>query len=146
MRSPPATGNRWLPSRAHPSDRGFSLAETILALVLMATAAYLLAESTGAGWRGIRQADDHLKGDDLARALLASVGYDRPLLAGRDSGRHPDGAIWTITIEPYVPPAPLPSRLRIAAYRVDVEVQHPSFLGLAANRTRLSTLKLGRKP
>lgn len=127
-------------------EAGFSLAETIAALVLMAAAVVLLAQSSGAGWRGIRQADASHRTILLARSLLASVGSERPLETGRIEGRESDGTTWSINIEPHGQPATLPPRLRVMTYSVAVSVLPPARAGRGGGEVTLASLKVGRRP
>lgn len=122
-------------------ERGFSLAETIAALALVAGAVVLLAQASGAGWRGIRKADSSQKTLHLARSLLATVGTERPLVAGRSEGGEPDGTTWVIAIEPEATAVPLPARLRVMPFRVQVSVLPPG-----GGDVRLTSLMVGRRP
>lgn len=121
-------------------ELGFSLAETIAALMLVAAAAMLLASAGSIGWRGLYRAESADRGVETARALLATVGIERTLAVGRSEGRDSDGWHWVIEIEPYVPPSAMPARVRAEAFRVTVTV------GGAGPETRLSTVKLGGAP
>ncbi|MFM9942644.1 MAG: hypothetical protein ACKVP7_24465 [Hyphomicrobiaceae bacterium] len=132
-------------ARPHRDDRGFALAETIAALVLLAAAVVLLAQSGSAGWRSIRQADEVERTRQLAQSLLATVGSERPLQPGRLTGRENDGTTWEITIEPHDLATPLPARLRIAAFRIAVSVSQPGESGQPAGGVRLITIKLGTR-
>ena len=138
MRAREAVGN--------DRERGFSLAETIAALVLVAAAVLLLANAAGTGWRGQRLAESAERTVDLARALIATVGSEQPLAAGRHEGREPDGASWSIEIEPYRPAVAMPARVRLEAFRVTVVVTGRAGGGRTGSQTRLSTVKLGGGP
>ncbi len=127
------------------ADTGFSLAETIAALVLMAVAVMLLAEAGGSGWRSIRQADETHGAIVLARSLLATMGSERPLSPGRIDGDEPDGTTWSVTVEPLSSPTPLPGRVRIAAYKVAVAVVPPATFYRGAREIRLTSIKVGAR-
>jgi general secretion pathway protein I len=87
----------------HRRDRGFTLLEVLIALVILITglAAYYLAFGSGllAGvsaeraWRTVQAADN----------LVAQLGRSIPIEEGETAGELSDGQHWNLRLEPFDP-------------------------------------------
>lgn len=86
-------------------QRGYSLIEVIVAFALMALAATLLLGSLSGAARQMRIADDQGRAALHAESLLATVGMDAPLAAGKQQGEWEKGRYrWSLQVAPYVEP------------------------------------------
>lgn len=100
-------------------QRGFSLIEVIVAFVLIALAATLLLGSLSGAARQVRSADMQGRAALHAQSLLAAVGIEAPLAAGRQQGEWEQGRYrWTLDVVPYVEPRQTDSRL----WQLDLQV------------------------
>lgn len=84
---------RW--ARALGDDRGFTLMETLLALVIFVAGYLLIHQGLSLGWRGVRLAQSEAAALQLAQGRLAATGLDEPLSDGQRSGET-DGYAWII--------------------------------------------------
>lgn len=130
-------------------ESGFTLLETLIALVILAGALASLQQALGVGWKGLRTARSELGAVEHARALLASAGVVTDLLEGTSDGVTPDGYRWQTVIVP----AAADERQRTAAppklvgYWVTATVNWQAGGGLAGGRSvSLRTLKIGAPP
>jgi prepilin-type N-terminal cleavage/methylation domain-containing protein len=134
-------------SSQRSSQAGFTLIETIVALMLFAGVFILFYQGLSDGWRGIRRADLDAAAIALATAQLASAGVEQPLADGaRSTGRQ--GVFgWEITIEKYTEPGDdriTDAGKGLAAYWVAVDITWPAGPLQKPRTLRLKTLKLGR--
>ena len=101
-------------------QRGYSLIEVIVAFALMALAATLLLGSLSGAARQVRTADDQGRAALHAESLLATLGMDAPLAAGRQQGEWEKGRYrWSLQVAPYVEPRQTNSRL----WQLDLQVR-----------------------
>ena len=101
-------------------QRGYSLIEVIVAFALMALAATLLLGSLSGAARQVRVADDQGRAALHAESLLATLGMDAPLAAGRQQGEWEKGRYrWSLQVAPYVEPRQTNSRL----WQLDLQVR-----------------------
>ena len=110
-------------SRTH--DRGFTLLEVLVALVVLATTVVAVLQLFGGGLRLARAAGDHADAALLASAKLADL-EPGPLTEGATEGT--DGPYqWTrrVTLEPALRPVTpdTPEAIGIRLARVNVEVR-----------------------
>lgn len=122
-------------------DSGFTLIETIVALMIFVGCYLLLHHSVALGWRGLQAAHSETVALDLAQSLLAQAGIEAPLREGQNSGATAEGFDWTVTVSRYGPDA-APGRL--TAFRIDVEVRWRDVLR-RPKTLELATLKLGSR-
>jgi general secretion pathway protein I len=106
-------------------ERGFTLLEVLVALVVLATTVVAVLQLFGGGLRLARAAGDHADAALLASAKLAEL-EPGPLIEGATEGT--DGPYrWTrrVTLEPALLPleADAAETLRIRLARVKVEVR-----------------------
>lgn len=101
-------------------QRGYSLIEVIVAFALMALAATLLLGSLSGAARQVRIADDQGRAALHAESLLATLGMEAPLAAGKQQGEWEKGRYrWSLQVAPYVEPRQTTSRL----WQLDLQVR-----------------------
>ncbi|MGI9417355.1 MAG: type IV pilus modification PilV family protein [Geminicoccaceae bacterium] len=120
-------------------DRGFTLLEILVALVIFALAFSVIAKTFQISLRQTVRAETLLDATALAERQLAEAGAVRPLVRGKESGLSPEGFRWHTSIELA---APVPNGLDLALYRVAVEVG-PEHGGAYVT---LQSLRLGAAP
>jgi prepilin-type N-terminal cleavage/methylation domain-containing protein len=136
-------------------DDGFSLLETLLALVVLAAALVSLHQGLASGWKGQGQSRAQLRAVEHGRAQMARVGADVPLQVGVSSGRSADGFAWRTSISDSgfdaasdtstgTGTAPA-GRLRPTGYWITTTVSWRQGMGLSAPRTlTLRTFRISR--
>jgi general secretion pathway protein I len=112
-------------ARPHAGDRGFTLLEVLVALVVLSTTVVAALQLFGGGLRLARTAGDHAEAALVASAKLADL-EPGALTEGQTDGT--DGPYrWTrrVTLDPALLPveADSPETLRIRLARVSVEVR-----------------------
>jgi prepilin-type N-terminal cleavage/methylation domain-containing protein len=127
----------------HRGDRGFTLLEVLIALVIliMGLAAYYLAFGSGllAGvsaertWRAAQAADN----------LVAQLGRSIPVGEGVTAGELSDGQHWNLRIEPFNPVDSNGSASPLAAHIVTLDVIPPDRRGTPL---RVQTLVIDARP
>lgn len=101
-------------------QHGYSLIEVVVAFALMALAAVLLLGSLSGAARQVRNADVQGRAALHAQSLLATVGIEAPLAAGRQQGEWEQGHYrWTLDVAPYAEPHQTDSRL----WQLDLQVR-----------------------
>jgi prepilin-type N-terminal cleavage/methylation domain-containing protein len=131
-------------ARLKNREAGFSLIETLIALIIFVGCYLLLHQSVALGWRGLQVAHSETVALEIGQSLLAETGIDGRFSEGQQSGTTEDGYTWTITVSRYEPGGDKPED-QIVAYRVGVDV---SWKEVFLNRPRtlaLTTIKLGRR-
>jgi general secretion pathway protein I len=126
---------------ARKQDKGFTLIEVLVALVVLATTVVAVLQLFGGGLRLARAAGDHTEAALLASAKLADL-EPGPLAEGSTEGT--DGPYrWTrrVTLDPALLPVPpdTPEAMLIRLARVSVEVQWGQ-----GRRFELATLRVWR--
>lgn len=92
------------------AQRGYSLIEVIVAFALLALALTLLLGTLTGSTRQLRQADEATRAVLHAQSLMAAQGVEEPLRPRRlEGGFENDRFRWTLDIQPYVDPQPLPA-------------------------------------
>ncbi|MCZ6453370.1 MAG: type II secretion system protein [Alphaproteobacteria bacterium] len=81
------------------NNRGFTLIEIVVALLVLAIASTVIFEGFSVGFRNARTADDFTQAVLIAQAKLAPTGVSEPLSTGVTSGREQDKYAWTVTID-----------------------------------------------
>lgn len=127
------------------SDAGFSLIETTVALVLMASLLALLGSGTARGWRGIAQAEHERRALALAEAEIQRIGREVPLATGTREERR-DGYAARIEVRPHAGPVAALAREGPALYWVTIDVSWHQGLLSPARSVRLTTLKMADPP
>jgi len=126
---------------ARTQDKGFTLLEVLVALVVLATTVVAVLQLFGGGLRLARAAGDHADAALLASAKLADL-EPGPLTEGSTEGT--DGPYrWTrrVTLDPALLPVQpdTPEAMLIRLARVSVEVQWGQ-----GRRFELATLRVWR--
>jgi general secretion pathway protein I len=83
--------------RRRNNERGFTLMETLVALVIFVACYLLIHEGLSLGWRGVRLAQSETMALQVAQGRLAAAGFDEPLSDGQRSGET-DGYAWSMDI------------------------------------------------
>jgi prepilin-type N-terminal cleavage/methylation domain-containing protein len=123
---------------------GFTLIETLVALVIFVAGYVLVYQSTSLGWRGAMIAHSERQAVRLAQARLAAAGVEAPLSEGLQSGSSPDGYSWTLQVRRYRRPGqdgPEP----LAGFWVVVDVRWAEGLLRRQRSIELATLRLGAR-
>ncbi len=121
---------------------GFSVVETLIALVILAGMLAAFGSSLSGGWRGIAAAEARMQALGLAKNELERAGVEWPLVAGSWEAKAPGGLTYSVDVAPYASPDQMPLGGNPAAYWVTVVVTRTlSPLG-ASPPIRLRTLKL----
>ena len=119
---------------------GFTLLETMIAIVILALALTTIMQTFGSGLRGIQINDDHLKARLLAQSVLAEQTGGRTLTPNVTRGQY-DKFAWRVLVEPAQPaPGVAPSVQSVwRLFHIVVSVSWPRQRSL-----QLETLRLGR--
>ena len=128
------------------SEAGFTLMETIVALVIFTSVFMALERGAMLGWRSIRLADGDRNALALARSKLASAGIDMPLTEDLDEAGVENLLQWHVVARKYEAPegTALPSRL--TPYRVNVAVTWRDRPIGPLRSVELQTIKLAVTP
>ena len=86
-------------SRRQP-QRGFTLLEVIVAVIIAALCIAALSEVFATGVRAAGTSSDYMRAMTLAQSLLSGVGVEKSVSDGSESGATSDGRLtWTVTID-----------------------------------------------
>jgi general secretion pathway protein I len=138
---------RFPPDRCGDSA-GFSLIETLVALVVAGLAMAAIADAFGTGLLGHRASEATATALSLAEGQIAAASTGDELAPRQSEGVFADRYHWRLTVAPYddrqkgfgfEPPA---SALRL--YRIAIAVDWRE--GLRQRQLGLATLRLGRPP
>lgn len=134
-----------VPSTPWPSERGFTLVETLVSLAILTLTLVALMEIFGVGFRGVRMSELDTAALQLATSQLARAGTETPLRAGQQQGATSGGLEWSVVIEPYAPrhadgETRHPGGLEV--YWVTAEVRWQSSAFAAPQALSLKTLKI----
>ena len=125
-------------------DAGFTLIETLVALIIMITMATLLYRSFSGGLRAADAAEGAEAALRVAQSRLTALGTAVPLRAGQQEGSE-DGVLWRVVLRPYAP-APREDRAtqEPQAFWATVTVTWRGKRGARRRNLQLTTIKLGR--
>lgn len=105
-----------------PRQAGFTLLETLVALMLLALVLVPAYSLMAGGARAGRAVERRAQGQAIAEAQLAALGVERRLAPGRYDGEG-GGYRWTLTISPRTDaPFDAAGQRGMAAYRVRIAV------------------------
>jgi type II secretory pathway pseudopilin PulG len=122
---------------------GFTLLETILALVIFSSIVVALQRGTALGLRGVRIATLNETALQSARMKLAAAGIETELRDGLEEHGAEGRFTWHLRAQKYQAPQAVPVS-RLEGYWVEVTVAWAE-LPFGSERTiRLKTLKLGK--
>ena len=125
-------------------EGGFTLMETIAALVIFSVVFFALYKGMAGSWRGARLAQTEQSALQLCRAKLAAVGIEIPLSDGLDVAADEDGFEWHVAVQKYAAPGDESQQLGQAAYWVTVEVEWRDTVFGSPRKIELKALKLAR--
>lgn len=136
------------------TDSGFTLMETLVALVVFTGVVIALERSTAMGWRGIRLARSDSAALGLARAKLAAFGIENDLAEDKELTGEDNGLQWRIAARKYAQPGAATNAgrpgfdqpSRIVPYWVTVTVSWRDRPMGPARSVELTTLKLEAAP
>lgn len=121
---------------------GFTHLEVIVALAVLSVSLTLILRTLSGGFHHQQRAATLANATAFAQSLLARIGSDLPLNAGRQSGSLPNGFWWEVQVIPYGDGADLQA-WPVAAYSMTVRVFERE--GAEKEAFALTTLRLGRK-
>jgi prepilin-type N-terminal cleavage/methylation domain-containing protein len=124
-------------------DAGFTLIETLVALVIFVAGYLLVHQAVSLGWRGAQAAWSESAALRLAQSQLAAAGVETRLEEGERSGETADGFGWTVRTERRRPGGFDDGPERVAGYWVTVTVRWDGGVLRRARSLQLKTLKLG---
>ena len=122
------------------TNDGFTLAEVLVALVLLTVVIAALAQAGAVGWRGLRASKQSAHALAIAEALLARTGIESGLSVGSSRGVIGKDFSWSIDIHRYRNSSSSPEPLE--PYSIDVDVAYPDERGVS-HSVHLSSVKLG---
>ncbi len=122
---------------------GFTLLETVVALMVFALVAGALQLCLAGGWKGVRSVRMEVAALIVAKAQLATAGVESSLVDGTEEGTTEAGFHWTSDIRRYEP-AGGGETAAIAGYWVSVTVSWRDSPMRPERSVELKTLKLGR--
>jgi len=79
------------------ADGGFTLIETIVALIIFVACYVLIQQGLAIGWRGVSASQGELKALHIAQAQLAAAGVESPLSEGQATGSD-GGYTWVLNV------------------------------------------------
>jgi general secretion pathway protein I len=120
-------------------EEGFTLIETLVALIIMIGVATMLYRGFSGGLRAAATADEAESALLVAQSRLAALGVETPLAAGEQEGQE-DGVAWRVSVEPY--PGSDEAVAGPKAFWATVTVAWREKRG-ARRSLQLTTLKLG---
>ncbi len=121
---------------------GFTLIETLVALVIFVAGYLLIYQSVSLGWRSALVAHSERQAVRLAQARLAAAGVETPLAEGQQSGDTSDGYSWTVHVRRYQQPGQDSSE-PLAGFWVTVDVKWSEGMLRSPRSLKLTTVRLG---
>lgn len=122
---------------------GFTLMETIVALVVFSSIFVALYQAISRGSRSIRHANRDAAATTLAFSRLASAGIETALKDGQEYSGEEDRFFWRMSVRRLGAPDEVPSQTKAAVFVVVVEVNWRDGASQSARSLRFKTLKLG---
>jgi prepilin-type N-terminal cleavage/methylation domain-containing protein len=127
-------------------ESGFTLIETLTALVIFAAVVVAIERGSAIGWRGLRLARLDTGALALARAKIASAGVDVALPDDVDEFGDDPPYHWRLTTRKYVAPEAVAMPARMGAYWVNVTVSWRDRPVGPPRAVALETLKIRVEP
>lgn len=126
-------------------DSGFTLVETLVALVMLTMSIVAAVQIFGIGSLGIRSSDQEAIALHMARSHLVRAGAETLPIQGRYDGVAENGMQWTVAVEAYEPPradGEARPMSRAGAYWITSEVRWKPSAFAAPLALRLQTLRV----
>lgn len=130
----------------HERSAGFTLIETLVALVIFVAGYVLVQQSVSLSWYGATVAQYEREALQVARALSAVAGTQHRLEEGQQTGRTATGYDWAINVRRYYPPGDEGTQVRLAAYWVVVTVRWKEGPLRRDQSLQFTTVKLATQP
>lgn len=125
---------------ARVAQGGFSLLEVLVAFAILSLALGVLLQVFATGLRNESLAEEYSQAAQYAESILAAYGRETPLGEGTREGSINDRFSWRGTVSAYGEGLPDPEKMRMRAFRIQVEV---FWNGSTQTRSvRLETLRL----
>ena len=124
-------------------EAGYTLMETIVALIIFVACYVLIQQVLAVGWRGVSASQGELAALHVAQTRLAAIGVESPLSEGQQSGSE-DGYNWVVDVRRQDAERESESRARSrpTGYWVAVEVSWRDEATRRARSLQLKTLKV----
>ncbi len=122
---------------------GFTLIETLVALVIFVAGYLLIHQSVSLSWHGAMVAHSEMEALRLARTRLAIAGVETRLDEGQHTGQTSDGYRWATSVRRYNQPAADSGPLPLAGYWITIDVRWNEGALRKARSFQLTTVKLG---
>jgi prepilin-type N-terminal cleavage/methylation domain-containing protein len=124
-------------------ERGFTLLEVLVALVIFMVGIGAFYQAFGSGLLAEAAAQRQQRSAEVAANLLAGLGRSQMLQDGVTNGELPEGYRWTLRLEPFTPIDPNGQSPTIEGHLATLDVQE---VGRAEGGLRVQTLLLGVAP
>jgi prepilin-type N-terminal cleavage/methylation domain-containing protein len=124
-------------------EAGFTLMETIVALIIFVACYVLIQQVLSIGWRGVSASQGELAALHLAQTQLAAAGVESPLAEGQQSGSE-GGYNWVLDVrrQNAEREGEIRARSRPTGYWVAVEVSWRDEATRRSRSLQLKTLKV----
>jgi prepilin-type N-terminal cleavage/methylation domain-containing protein len=132
--------------RTSTRDDGFTLVETLVALIVFVACYLVIHESLSLGWKGVRAAHSEEAALRIAQARLAAEGVETPLAEGTRSDTTGEGFAWTIEVRRHDGSGKEGTRPPLTGFWVSVEVRWTDAQLRRARSLALTTFKLASNP
>lgn len=130
-------------ARGAGGEGGFTLMETIVALIIFVACYVLIQQVLSLGWRGVSASQGELGALHVAQMRLAAAGVEAPLAEGQQSGSE-DNYQWVLDVRRQNAESESESRAKTHAsgYWVVVEVSWRDEVTRRSRALQLKTLKV----
>ena len=124
-------------------EGGFTLMETIVALIIFVACYVLIQQVLAIGWRGVSASQGELAALHLAQTQLAAIGVESPLAEGQQSGSE-GGYSWVLDVrrQNAEREGEIRAKSRPTGYWVAVEVSWRDEATRRSRSLQLKTLKV----
>jgi len=124
-------------------EAGFTLMETIVALIIFVACYVLIQQVLSIGWRGVSASQGELAALHMAQTRLAAIGVEAPLAEGQQSGSD-GGYNWVVDVRRQNADSESESQARThpTGYWVAVEVSWRDEVTRRSRFLQLKTLKV----